>query len=94
MKILIKEEFQDDFTTRIAGERLRKKILSVQEKIILDFEGLKIASASFFDEGIAKLSEEGWNSDDVENKVHFLNLFKKDQELLRIVCKDRGIILK
>ncbi|MBP9681189.1 MAG: STAS-like domain-containing protein [Bacteriovorax sp.] len=91
MKIIIKDMFKDDYTTRIAGEKLRKMIEKTTEKIILDFSNIKIASASFFDEGIAKLGEENWDSNKVNALLVFENLFKRDKELLISVCENRNI---
>lgn len=91
MKIIIRDKFKDDYTTRVAGEKLRKMIASTTEKIILDFSNVKIASASFFDEGIAKLSEENWDSNKVNAFLVFENLFKRDKELLISVCENRNI---
>ena len=94
MKIKIKDEFKDDYTTRVAGERLRNLILASNEPIELDFTNLKIASASFFDEGIAKLADHGWTATQVEQQVKFNNMFHRDRELLISVCEYRGLILK
>ncbi len=91
MKIIIKERFKNDFTTREAGEQLRKMILSSSEKIIIDFADVKIASASFFDEGIAKLAHEGWNKQDLDSRIEFINIFSKDLELMHDTCLTRGI---
>lgn len=44
--------------TRILGERLREdliKLISSNDKVILDFEGVNIVSNSFADECLAKL---------------------------------------
>jgi hypothetical protein len=94
VRIIIKDKFKDDYTTRVAGEKLRKIIISAGEKIILDFSDVKIASASFFDEGIAKLSEENWDSKKVRAFLVFENLFKKDKELLISVCENRNITIE
>jgi glycine cleavage system pyridoxal-binding protein P len=91
VKIIIKDMFKDDYTTRIAGEKLRKMIGKTTEKMILDFSNIKIASASFFDEGIAKLGEENWDSNKVNALLVFENLFKRDKELLKSVCENRNI---
>lgn len=91
MIIKIKENFSNDYTTREAGERLRKMIVSSKEKVTLDFNGIKIASSSFFDEGIAKLlTNEGWNQQKFETMLTVINIYKMDEELLALVCKDRG----
>ena len=91
MKIIIKDKFEDDYTTRVASEKLRKMITNTTEKIVLDFSNVKVASASFFDEGIAKLSEESWDSNKVNAFLIFENLFKRDKELLISVCENRSI---
>lgn len=91
LKIIIEDEFKDDYTTRIAGEKLRKMIVTAQGKVELDFSNLKIASASFFDEGIAKLSEENWDSQKINENLVFKNLFRRDRELLESVCHIRKI---
>lgn len=91
MKIVIESEFKDDFTTRVAGERLRKMIIQSTDKVVLDFINVKIASASFFDEGIAKLGNDGWSSKKIKETISFENIFKKDLELLKSVCLGRNI---
>ena len=73
--IFIRETFKNDYTTRDAGEKLRHMILLSKKKIMLDFSDIKIASASFFDEGIAKLSLEGWDSKKLNDQLEFKNLF-------------------
>lgn len=93
MNILIKEVFKDDFTTRDAGEKLRLLILGSNDKVTLDFKDIKIASASFFDEGIAKLAFENWKKVDFENKIEFINIFSNDLVLIKNTCKVRGIKL-
>ena len=92
--IFIRETFKNDYTTRDAGEKLRHMILLSKKKIMLDFSDIKIASASFFDEGIAKLSLEGWDSKKLNDQLEFKNLFKLDQELLQQVCSARGLKLQ
>jgi hypothetical protein len=92
MKIEIKNMFPDDHITRIAGEKLRNMILSCDEIVELDFSNVKIASASFFDEGIAKLALEGWSVIDFKNRIKITNIFSKDKMLLKNSCKIRGII--
>ena len=91
MKIVIGEDFKNDFTTREAGEKLRKMIIQANEKVDLDFINIKVASASFFDEGIAKLGEEGWSSEKIKEMVVFENIFSRDMELLKSVCSGRNI---
>lgn len=91
MKIIICEDFKNDFTTREAGEKLRKLIVQADEKVELDFINIKIASASFFDEGIAKLVLEGWSSEKVKEMISFKNIFSRDLELLKSVCTGRDL---
>ena len=61
--------------------------------IELDFSDLKIASASFFDEGIAKLIDHGWDANNLKTKLTFTNLFPKDKELLHKILKLKKIEL-
>lgn len=91
MNINIKKTFEDDFTTRVAGERLRNLILKANDTVSLDFENLKVASASFFDEGLAKLAKNGWKKEDYENKLTLKNIYKMDLKLLASTCKARGV---
>jgi hypothetical protein len=91
MIINIKEKFQDDFTSRIAGEKLRKTITDSSEEIVIDFKDLKIASASFFDEGIAKLALEGWDHNKLNSRLKVKNIFTRDLQLLISVCNTRGL---
>ncbi|MEK6704548.1 MAG: DUF4325 domain-containing protein [Bdellovibrionota bacterium] len=71
-KIKIKEEYKEDYITRAAGERLRTAILDARQNgedcIWLDFGGVIIGSTSFFDEAIAKLGEEGWDSEIIHGR--------------------------
>lgn len=86
MIIHIKTNFPNDYTTRQAGEKLKEMILSCEnDKIILDFKGLKVASASFFDEAIGKLSE-----NDLK-KLSVSNIYKLDYLLLQQVCHVRKV---
>lgn len=92
MIIVIAETFKDDYTTRRAGERLRLMIKDTSEKVTLDFVGIKIASASFFDEGIAKLTDENWDQSQFDKLLEVVNLYELDQRLLKQVCKARSNI--
>lgn len=90
MIITIKEQFPNDFTTRSAGEKLRELILANDEPTVIDFKDIKIASASFFDEGLAKLAENNWTQLDVEEKIILKNIFIMDLKLLNNTCIVRG----
>ena len=91
MIIKIKQNFENDFTTRIDGEKLRNIILETTGNIEIDFIDVKVASASFFDEAIAKLIDYGFDSHKVKEKIKFKNLYEMDKLLLKQVCKQRGI---
>ncbi len=93
-RIEMKKAFRDDYISRAAGERLREIILEAfknQETIELDFTGLIVASTSFFDEGIAKLAEAGWDSARLEKSVHFIQLNPGDRKVLAKMCEYRGL---
>lgn len=94
MKISIKKDFSDDAVTREAGERLRKRIADILrsgEKLDLDFSGCLIASTSFFDEGIAKLADEGFQSDTILRLLTITHIHPRDLELLDDLCKRRKL---
>ena len=89
MKISIKKDFHDDAVTREAGEKLRKRIvesLRAGDKLELDFSGCLIASTSFFDEGIAKLANEGFQSGAILRSLTITHLHPRDRELLEDLC--------
>ena len=82
----IKKEFMGDWISREAGERLRNRIIEILSKyktVEIDFSNMMIASTSFFDEGIAKLSAEH------QSQVHFKNLHARDKIVLDELCKNR-----
>lgn len=92
LKIIIQKEFQDDYVSREAGERLRKILVTAiqnQEEAIVDFENKAIASTSFFDEGIAKLSLEEIPSEKIKKFIHLKNIHPRDQEICTILCNKR-----
>jgi hypothetical protein len=91
VKIIIKEHFASDFTSREAGEMLRNLILnSTENKIELDFRDLKVASASFFDEGLVKLFDYGWKEEDFTNRLDLQNIFHKDLSLFQKILEMKG----
>ncbi|HCU23531.1 MAG TPA: hypothetical protein DF383_00825 [Deltaproteobacteria bacterium] len=95
LKINIKKEFREDYLSRAAGEKLRSKILEARqrgERVELDFSGVTIASVSFFDEGIAKLAEQGWTKKKFEESVHLKDLQARDKILLQEICENRGLV--
>lgn len=92
MKISIKKDFRDDAVTREAGEKLRKRIidsLRAGARLELDFSECLIASTSFFDEGIAKLVDEGIQPDMIVRSLTITHLHPRDRELLEVLCKRR-----
>ena len=95
MKIEMKKEFEKDYITREAGERLRMSILGAYKKgeiLELDFSGMTIASTSFFDESIAKLAKEGLTKKEFEKIVRLKGLNPRDQKLLDDLCRYRGFV--
>ncbi len=85
MKIHIKKDFKNDYISREAGEKLRQIILQSNEAIELNFQDIIIASASFLDEGIAKLIDENFQIPLTITHMHYM-----DQKLLSQVCQARG----
>ena len=97
IKISIKNQFKDDYISRVAGERLRLVILEAKEKgskVQIDFSGVIVGSTSFFDEAIAKLAEEGWDSKILKETVILKGINKLDFEVLKKVAKYRGLVIK
>jgi len=95
--INISIEFKKDYISREAGERLRNIILEAKKEqtvLTLDFQGIIIASTSFFDEGIAKLVDENWNKKTLNQYVTFKDLNPHDKKVLNTVCKYRGLELE
>lgn len=93
-KILIKKEFEKDYISRAAGERLRWLIEEAYEKkkpVYLDFTGLVIASTSFFDEGLAKLTLEGWDGKRFGKWIRIKGMNINDQKVVKKVCEFRGL---
>jgi len=94
LKINIKKDFSDDWITRKAGERLRNMILESDKKgevVEICFEKMTLASTSFFDEGFAKLADEGWSLHDLKSKIKFIDIDERDWKVLTEMCKHRGM---
>lgn len=92
ISINIKKEFAKDFLSRVAGERLRGMIFEATKSgqpVEIDFDGLVIASTSFFDEGFAKLTELGWSLKKLNQFVQLKNIHPKDKEILFDLFKRR-----
>ena len=93
-KIVIKDEFKSDWISRAAGERLRHMIVEATahgEPVEIDFTHCVVASTSFFDEGVAKLTELGWTQEKLNTLVRFKNIYKKDRLVLEKMCQNRGM---
>lgn len=93
-KIIIKNEFKDDYISRAAGEKLRLMIedcVSQNKSIELDFTDVTIASTSFFDEGIAKLALNGWDSKRLHQFIKFKNLNPRDFKVMDKMCQYRDL---
>ena len=82
--------------TREGGEKLRKQILALwgahQNPIVLEFQNKPVASVSFWDEGIAKLLEEGWSEADLGKRIQFMGLYPRDREIVYKLVKARASI--
>lgn len=90
--IHIPTEFADDRVTRAAGERLRRLIMSRADDsrpLEIDFDELVIASTSFFDEGFAKLAQEGWTRAHFESRLVLTAMNKFDRRVLERVLGER-----
>lgn len=59
------------------------------KKSVLNFENKKVASVSFFDESIGKLSLEGWKLEDLSTKLKLENLHRLDKKVLDRIILDR-----
>ncbi len=93
-KIFIRETFRDDFISRAAGEKLRGLIIAADqngEGVEIDFSSIVVGSTSFFDEAIAKLSEEGWNLQKLRQRVVFRHLDPRDEKVLEQMCQVRNL---
>lgn len=90
--ITIRDAFPDDRITRIAGERLRNMILDATaggEKLEIDFGNAVIASTSFFDEGFAKLTQQGWTEEILSSRIVLKNIHRNDERVLWGMFRNR-----
>ncbi len=93
-RIAVAEGYSDDYITRPAGERLRTAILNATrsgEPVEVDFTGLIIGSTSFLDEALAKLVDEGWDTEKFEALIRIKGLYKLDAKVLEQVRAYRRI---
>jgi hypothetical protein len=94
MKIIIHDLFQNDFKTRMAGEKLRNMIIDgvkQSDKIEIDFHSMTIASISFIDEAFIKLFTVEKIDDYALEKIKLFNMNQFDYVLLKKMLKHEGI---
>jgi hypothetical protein len=89
VRIEVKKELGSDVVTRQHGKRLREMILSAwaNPPVVVDFEGLRINSVSFFDEAFGQIALTH-SSQDLK-KVESRGLEKFDAALLQDVIASR-----
>jgi hypothetical protein len=91
-RIIISEHFKGSRVTRGDGEGLRALIdehWNDSEPLILDFSGLRIASASFFDESLGVLAEQH-PLDELTRRVRVENIDPADRKLLNHIVLTRA----
>ncbi len=97
-KINIKSTCGQNIITRDDGEVIRDIIFESwkkEDKIVLDFENIQIASVSFIDEAFGMLAN-GYSRSEMQSKLEFQNMDVYDKELLndiliyRLKQKDAG----
>ncbi len=91
---VIKKFSAEDRLTREGGEKLRLLIMELLKKhevVTLDLQKKPIASVSFWDEGIAKLLDEGITPVELKNRVKFKNLLPRDLEVIERVVQARSV---
>lgn len=83
----------EEIMTRIGGEKLREKMsaaLKLGKSITIDCENRPVASISFWDEGIAKLTIEGFSEAELWARVTFKNTLSRDIEVIRAMLKAKS----
>ena len=91
MKIVLEEKYQKRTITREDGEKINKLINELwgkEDKIIIDFSNILIASVSFLDEAFGKLAFE-YPKDVLKEKLVFENLEEYDRALLNDIILSR-----
>ena len=89
---VIKKFSAEERLTREGGEKLRLFVLELLKKhevITLDLQKKPIASVSFWDEGIAKLLDEGLTPTELKNRIKFKNILPRDLEVIERVVQGR-----
>ncbi len=91
MKIDLKKKCSKKTITREDGGLLYALILEAwdkEEKVIIDFSNILIASVSFLDEAFGKLAFR-FSSEDLKQKMSFTNIEKYDRALLNDILISR-----
>jgi hypothetical protein len=89
IQIEVKKELGNDLVTRQQGKRLREMILAAwsDPPVVLDFQGLKINSVSFFDECFGQLALVYGEKD--LKRIESRGLEKFDSALLQDIVTSR-----
>ncbi len=91
MKIDLQKECQRKTITREDGKKINDLIINIwnkENKIIIDFGHVLIASVSFFDEAFGKLAFE-FSRELLKNKLEFINIENFDKALLNDILFSR-----
>jgi hypothetical protein len=89
IRIEVKKELGSELVTRAHGKRLRELILNAwaDPPVVVDFEGLRINSVSFFDEAFGKIALT--HSMQELKKIESRGLEKFDSALLQDIITSR-----
>lgn len=91
MKINLQETCIKQTITRENGEKINKMIITAWEKdnkVIIDFNNVLIASVSFLDEAFGKLAFD-YPKEYFRNKLHLINIEEYDKRLLNDILTSR-----
>lgn len=90
-KIDLKKTCKKRTVTRKEGEQIKKRISDLwdkQDKIVIDFNNISIASVSFFDEAFGKLAFK-YPKEKLQKKLSFDNIEEYDRALLNDILISR-----
>jgi len=91
MKILVKKECGKNTVTREQGKQIQNLVLDAwrnQDKIVIDFSNILVASVSFFDEAFGKLAFK-YSKEKLQEKLSFENIDDYDRALLNDILISR-----
>lgn len=91
MELNLQDKCSKQTITRSDGEIIARVITESwekEEKIIIDFNNILIASVSFFDEAFGKLAFE-YSKEDLVKKISFINLQEYDRALVNDIIISR-----